>query len=188
MSYQTYTTEAVVCGSKVRNTADRSYLLFTELAGMVYASARSVREERSKQRYALQEFSLVRVSLVKSKQGWRIGSVEALDNFYTTATTRVMRAGVSSLIQITRRFVVDEDPQPAVYRDLRAALGVLPSVSSVPLLTEHFTLRLLTHLGYISADVSTSVTRGDADWTQSLDPLPKQAQQAIERGFAASHL
>ena len=38
---------------------------------MVLAAARSVREEKSRQRYALQEFALVRVSLIKGKSGWR---------------------------------------------------------------------------------------------------------------------
>lgn len=56
MAYETYTTEALVCGTFNRNTADRSYLLFTREAGMLYADARSVREERSRQRYALRTF------------------------------------------------------------------------------------------------------------------------------------
>jgi len=88
MSYATYTTEALVCGSRNNNTSDRAYLLFTEEVGMIWASARSVREERSKQRYALQDFSLIRVSLVKGKSGWRIGSVEATCNPFMEARSR----------------------------------------------------------------------------------------------------
>ena len=72
MSYQTYITDAVVVGSYASNTADKSYLLFTKRAGMLYATARSVREERSKQRYALQDFSHITVTLVKGKGGWCI--------------------------------------------------------------------------------------------------------------------
>ena len=48
MSYQTYITEALIVGSFDSNTADKSYLLFTKSAGMLYASARSVREEDRK--------------------------------------------------------------------------------------------------------------------------------------------
>ena len=66
MSYQTYTTEALVCGTYDRNTADRSYRLFARELGMLFADARSVRLEKSRQRMALSDFSLVRVSLENS--------------------------------------------------------------------------------------------------------------------------
>ncbi|MEX2341217.1 MAG: recombination protein O N-terminal domain-containing protein, partial [Candidatus Paceibacterota bacterium] len=83
MSYKTYTTEAIVCGSRVNNTSDKSFLLFTKDAGMLWAAAKSVREERSRQRFALQDFSLIRASLIKGKSGWRIGSVESDRNYFT---------------------------------------------------------------------------------------------------------
>ena len=56
MAYVTYTTLALVCGTFDQKTSDRSYMLFTREAGMLFASARSVREERSKQRYASTRF------------------------------------------------------------------------------------------------------------------------------------
>lgn len=83
MAYVTYTTDAIVCGTYDRNTADRSYRLFTRELGMLYADARSVRLEKSKQRQALQDFSLIKVSLVKGKAGWKIGSVSEVQNYYT---------------------------------------------------------------------------------------------------------
>ena len=81
MAYATYTTQALVCGTFDRNTADRSYRLFTREFGMVWADARSVRLEKSKQRSALTDFSVVRISLVRGKAGWKIGSVIAQQNF-----------------------------------------------------------------------------------------------------------
>jgi DNA repair protein RecO len=191
MSYQTYTTEAIVCGSYDRMTADRTYLLFTETAGMLYATARSAREERSKQRYALQDFAHVRVSLVKGKGGWRVGSVEPLDNFYARATDRSARATVVATVQLLRRLLTGEDPHPEIFFDTRGLLQ--GSASGDALLQanrlETYTLRTLARLGYVGANqvYADRLTAGLA-WLEDTAPLPAAATAAISNGFAASHL
>src|SRR6056297_1890561 len=98
MAYVTYTTDALVCGTFDRNTADRSYRLFTRELGMLYADARSARKENSKQRQALQDFSLIRVSLVKGKGGWKIGSVTEVKNYYACAINQAARGSVVKVI------------------------------------------------------------------------------------------
>jgi len=45
MSSRQYITKAIVCGSVQSMTSDKSYLLFTQELGMVWAQARSVRME-----------------------------------------------------------------------------------------------------------------------------------------------
>ncbi len=152
MSYTTYTTPALVCGTYRRNTADGSYQLFTESAGMVHAVARSVREEKSKQRYALQDFSLVRVSLVKGKSGWRIGSVEASENFYHNATSKEARGSVVRMVRLLRRFCGGENPQPELFAYFIDVLTQLSKEQDhrqdIEAIVE---LRLLLLLGYVDA-------------------------------------
>lgn len=191
MSYQTYTTEALVCGSYDRMTADRTYLLFTESAGMVYATARSAREERSKQRYALQDFSFVRVSLVKGKGGWRVGSVEPIANYYAGATDRAARGTVVATVQLLRRLLTGEDAQPAIFSD---TLAFLKSVNEgdktvLGVRLETYTLRLLAQLGYVATSTAYAqrLAAGDA-WLTDTSALPAEAVAAISNGFAASHL
>lgn len=125
MAYSTYTTEAIVCGSRDRNTFDRSLLLFTRAGGMLYAEARSARREESKQRYALQEFTRVRVSLVRGKSGWRIGSIEALENFYSRAKSREARGSVVRLIKLVRRLTPGEEAHIEAYDYVLEALHQL---------------------------------------------------------------
>lgn len=108
MAYQTYTTKALVCGSKDRNTSDRSYMLFTREAGMIFADAKSSRKEFSKQRGALQDFSLVKVSLVRGKHTWKIGSIESYKNYYLQATDKLARGSVVAICRLLRRFVRGE--------------------------------------------------------------------------------
>lgn len=154
MSYQTYTTKALVCGTFNRNTADRSYLLFTREAGMLYADARSVREERSRQRYALQDFSLVRVSLIKGKLGWKVGSIEAQKNYYHTAHDKEARGSVVSLFRLLRRFVKGEEAAPDLFDYVVSAFEEL----SKEIIERQFVLlavkvHVLAVLGYVDKKI-----------------------------------
>ena len=149
MAYQIYITDAIVCGSKNNNTSDRSYLLFTRDAGMVWASAKSAREERSKHRYALQDFSLARVSLVRGKIGWRVTGAEPTENLYFKAETRDTRTLIRNILRLLRRFLHGESPHPEVFDDVRDALQKQQGADTLRL-ESLLTLRVLSRLGYIA--------------------------------------
>lgn len=151
MAYSTYTTEAIVCGGRDRNTTDRSLLLFTREGGMLYAEARGARRETSKQRFALQDFTRIRVSLIRGKSGWRVGSVEAQENYYTSAASREARGSVVRLTKLVRRFTRGEEPHPAVYDFVQRALSLLSSDVSKREFTELYVqVHFLALLGYVA--------------------------------------
>ncbi len=193
MSYQTYTTEAIVCGSYASNTSDKSFLLFTRDAGMLFATARSVREEKSKQRHALQDFSRIRVSLVKGKSGWRIGSVESLGNPFMESATKSARVALAQLIKLLRRYVHGEGVLSNVFSDTIETLALIESDSiDQDILLSVFHVRLLAHLGY-----SINIKQlGDLVNHRSIEYALSQyseaydfaIERAIESGSEASHL
>lgn len=192
MAYATYTTRALVCGSLDRNTADRTYRLFTERAGMLFATARSVRNERSRQRYALQDFSLVRVSLIKGKQGWRIGSVESRYNYYHAATTKEARGSVVRVVRLLRRLVRGEAPEPALFTYV---IAVLPELTQASVAQADRELIALVHclqlLGYVSPEaVPPAYRSGVLSTTTSAVATQDRAQltELYETAVAASHL
>jgi recombinational DNA repair protein (RecF pathway) len=153
MSYQTYITEAIVCGSFDSNTADKSFLLFTRRGGMLYATARSVREERSKQRYSLQPFSRLCISLVRGKRGWRIGSVESTGNLFSEAKSKLARGSVVSIIKLVRQYIQGEETNPALYDEVLGGLVfliTLPNESSQKVWEMFIKARILYQLGYIA--------------------------------------
>ncbi len=188
MAYAIYTTEALVCGNYDNRTADKSYLLFTKDAGMLYATATSVREERSKQRYALQDFSLVRLSLVRGKSGWRIGSAEIESNIYNLALSREARIAAISMVKLIRQFVRGEDPLASVFLDLKTALqNICNSDANPAIIADIFALRLLHKLGYIAEDEAfVDYLKAEEWWT--LKPIPAKAEKAIVEAKHASHL
>ena len=155
MAYVTYTTEAIVCGTYDRNTADRSYRLFTRELGMLYADARSVRKEESKQRQALSDFSHIKVSLVKGKGGWKIGSVIETRNFYGHALDQAARGSVVKIIRLIRRFVAGEEEHADLFDEYVDALNFFAGKLNERACFERvFIQRILAELGYIkSGDV-----------------------------------
>ena len=149
MAYQTYITEALVCGKNDSQSADRSFLLFTREAGMLYAHAKSVREERSKQRYALQECSHIRATLVRGKAGWKIIGAEPIQNFYARTETREARAFLRNIVLLLRRVVHGETSYSHIFDDIVSACG--KSDMYPPTKLEYvLTLRILHALGYIA--------------------------------------
>lgn len=192
MSYQTYITEALVCGTFNRNTADRSYLLFTKEAGMLFAEARSVREERSRQRFALQDFSLVRVSLIKGKATWKVGSIESKTNYFATASSKEARGSVVNTLKFLRRFFSGQEAAPVLFEKVIAALTLLSGeVQNRDFLEKVLHIQILLELGYVDRGVvPASIT--DAD-LQSITQhytadIHQQLQPILEKAIATSHL
>lgn len=165
MAYTVYTTPALVCGAFDRNTADRSVMLFTRDAGMIYAQVKSVREERSKNRYGLTEFSHLNVSLVRGKTGWRVVGVEPLGNIYSSLTSREERTLVRNSIRLLRRLVRGEEPHAVLYELVATTLTqkhVDPRRAEYEL-----SYKMLAELGYVQkmdiTDIDSTVLEREID-------------------------
>lgn len=195
MAHAMYITDALVCGSFNHNTADKNYLLFTREQGMLFATARSVREERSKQRYALQDFSYIRVSLVKGKSGWRIGSTEAIDNPFLGAAGRRARGGVTHLIKMLRRYVQGEQPIPSAFDDISTATATIAMLDDIFSITawQNVTIaRLLHTLGYVAVSQTLApiinaptVAAAYSAYTENMDG---EIDRLIAQAGEVSHL
>jgi recombinational DNA repair protein (RecF pathway) len=150
VSYTTYTTQALVCGSFDQGTSDKSFLLFTREAGMLFATARSVREEVSKQRHALQDFSRIRVSLVKGKTGWRVGSVESLKNDFSLAQNREVRGSVVAFYRLLRRYIRGEEVSSELFDFAVLALDKMTTqIPDRKFLDLYVQIKVLEMLGYV---------------------------------------
>jgi len=191
MAYQTYITEALVCGSSNRNTSDRTYFLFTRDGGMVRASARSVRKETSKQRYALQDFSYIRASLVSGKAGWRIAGVESFGNLFFLAESREARALVRNIVRLLRRTVQGEEAHQELFDDVISSLRKCNELNQNKLETI-LSLRTLYLLGYVSPkDSYTSLLNAKYAYDELGEFDEKQeasCRSAIEHALLNSQL
>lgn len=186
-----YTTEALVCGSYNRGHADRLYYLFTKNLGLVEASAKSVREERSRQRYALQDFSLAQVTLVRGRGGFKIGSVIPLTNFYHNTDSREMRTAIVSVVKSIRRYIHGEEPQQFLYQD--SIEGLCKIISTKDEIQQFWTIltesRTLFHLGYVAPSPALQALFNEP--LETIEPdfsLIPSLQEIIREARTASHL
>ncbi len=192
MSYVTYTTKALVCGNFEQNTSDKSFLLFTRDAGMLFATAKSVREEVSKQRNALQDFTRLNISLIKGKTGWRVGSVEALQNDFSLASSKEVRGSVVLFYRLLRRFIRGEEAHSDLFDFSIAALDeILKPQTNRRLLDLFIETRILLLLGYVDQKAVPAAIRTStlADISALENPeLTKKLETLVNKAREISHL
>src|SRR4030067_3439297 len=72
MSHQIYLTEGIILKKKDFGEAYRLFWIYTEKFGMIMASAKGVRLEKSKLRNSLSVFSYGEFAVISSRDFWRI--------------------------------------------------------------------------------------------------------------------
>mgnify|MGYP001571453748 CR=1 FL=1 len=72
MAHQIYLTEGIILKKKDFGEADRLFWIYTEKFGMIMASAKGVRLEKSKLRNNLSVFSYGEFAVISSRDFWRI--------------------------------------------------------------------------------------------------------------------
>jgi DNA repair protein RecO len=145
-------TEGIILDSKNFGETGKYYALFTRDLGMIYASAQGVRKLSSKLRFILQDYSYVKVDLVRGKDFWRITSAQktnALEKITKNTGTFLVFANISRLL---KRLLAGEDPNEALFADFLKGLLVLEKSKDQALLESIeaiIVLRILNNLGYI---------------------------------------
>jgi DNA repair protein RecO len=191
MAYKTYTSEAIVVMSRDRLSADCVVRLFTEEAGMIDARAQSVREEKSKMRYALQPFSRVRITVVRGKREWRLTGVECRGNSFFTAGDRAARGNLVKLMKFINRFVVGEEPHKALYHEVLCGMAHLEQDGS-DIAFHVVAFRLLAHLGYMAPEGELyhvwSAPTLQAAITYTLETARHSLEESVAHALTVSHL
>lgn len=147
--YQKYHTDALVLGSREYGEADKVCVLFTQEFGLVRARASAVRAEKSRMRFALQDFTHATVSLVRGARGWRVAGAAVKTHAPKELPSLAVFARVSRLVT---RLVHGEEKNEYLYDVLAGAhesLQAAPNdmLSSVELVC---VARVLYALGYLS--------------------------------------
>lgn len=196
MSHHTYTTEAFVLGAIDVGEGSRSLILYTKELGLLYGLARSVREVRSKLRYALQPFSLAEVSLVRGRDVWRVTGARPLISYYALLQRAPARQQTFlRIVALMRRLIRGEVPGEDLFTMLSQAFAFLAqedlSGEELSLFECVVVLRLLSLLGY-AAETAATEEPSDRPITRELlvelRAARKKFVQAINRSLAATQL
>jgi recombinational DNA repair protein (RecF pathway) len=154
--YQKYQTDAVVLASRESGEADKVYALYTRDFGLVRARASAVRREGSKMRYALQNYALAHVSLVRGKRNWRVAGARAEGNLAVAENLRGAKA-YGRITDLVTRLVAGEEKNEYLFETLVEARRALISSQfnlepAIPTIEIICVARVLYTLGYISAE------------------------------------
>ena len=150
-----YHTQGLILGSKSFGEAGKRYFIFTRDLGMVMASAQGVRKMSSKLRFILQDFSYLKIDLVRGQNFWRVTSASKtniLENINKQSKTLLIFANISRLL---RRLLPDEDPNESLFTDFLNGLLILEKSKTKEELSNVeaiIVLRILNNLGYLGGN------------------------------------
>ncbi|MEK7572309.1 MAG: DNA repair protein RecO [Patescibacteria group bacterium] len=150
-----YHTEGLILGSRNFGEAGKYYSIFTRDLGMVYASAQGIRKISSKLRFVLQDFSYIKIDLVRGKDFWRLtnaSKTNILDNISKNHEAFKIFANIGKLLQ---RLLAGEETNRELFADLLSGLIILEKLKTEEELRNVeaiIVLRMLNNLGYIGDD------------------------------------
>jgi DNA repair protein RecO (recombination protein O) len=185
--YQKYQSDAVVLGSREQGESDKSYAFYTKDFGLVRARASAVRTEQSKMRYALQSFSIINISLVRGKRGWRAAGARAVAPAPIKGVHAFARAA-----ELVTRLIPGEEKNDYLFEVLVKAHEALSGDSDVAIIEILCVVRVLYTLGYISAealqsDLFETAEYGEAELAEAARGREKLLA-AINRALQETHL
>lgn len=194
MSHSIHTSEAIIL-SRLPQDNNVAYMVFTREFGLLFAQATGVRRSESKLRSALQEYSIVTISLVKGKSVWRITSAIPQKNIFLEAQSQNTRHVCAKVCSLVARLIQGQEKDEKVYDTLRSGLSVLSEVTSATYISHIeicILVRLLSELGYVAYESWMGEVLSSDHYDESvynfIDQHKKQFVEVINKGLKESQL
>lgn len=180
MSYHIYQTEGFVLSGVDSGESNRFLHIYTKDLGLIGVHAQGLRKIGSKLRYNLQDFSFIRLSVVRGKNMWRITDVEQLKVITNILNSR-QKLSVLGQISFLMKRMLEEGRDDILYSLFTEAIIFLDTnkLSRDELINFEllYVLRMLHHLGYgKNVDVSDSILLSLWD-TQTLKEVGHSRRQ-----------
>lgn len=193
--YHIYHTEAIILGGKAVGEGDRVLYCYTRLLGLVAARAKSLREGRSRLRYALQTFSNVEIDLVRGKNGWKLISAYQINAFGSLWRHPLKRRIVALHAHLIRRLINGEERHELLFDDMLSGLQFLSGIENeVELRAGELILvvRILSRLGYWDGGTLFPQLAKENVWTTESLRFAQEARRplllGVNKALESSHL
>jgi DNA repair protein RecO (recombination protein O) len=153
--YRKYHTEGFILESLNFGEANKLFLIFTKDLGLLKATAKSVRESRSKLRYGLTNYSISSLSVIRSKKGWRITGATSFFNVYFTLRNSQQKVLFLKLFTLLKRLMPEEEPSPLLFDNILESYQYLLNNNLDEQQSKNLeclmVLKLLKSLGYLGS-------------------------------------
>ena len=153
--YHIHHTEGLILGSKGYGEAGKCYYIFTRDLGMIYASAQGVRKMSSKLRFILQDFSYVKIDLVRGKDFWRLTSASKTNKLEKISRRKETLEVFANIARLLKRLLAGEDANHILFIDLVGGFSLLEKYENQADLRNIeaiIVLKILNNLGYIGGN------------------------------------
>lgn len=193
--HKIYVTEGIVLARRGVGEANTQVALFTKELGLVRATAKSARFEKSKLRYGLQSLTLARFSLVRGRNEWKIVGVENISQLLISAS-RDAKGASGRVSRLLLRLIHGEEQGEKLYSVVKTGF-VFFANSSVREEIESgewvLVLRILSHLGYVAkSEALMPFIEGEGEITGDLATKAREFRpfllRAINESLAVSGL
>jgi DNA repair protein RecO len=196
MAHHIYTTDAFVLDSQLSGEADRFYTLFTKELGLIRATARGVRLQKSKLKYSLQDFSRSRISLVRGKDVWRITSARIEESLFTRyREDKAVLHLIAQLSALLKRLLGGEEKNELLFSMIAEGIAFLEQkkyeTHELKLLEIIMVLRILNNLGYLRHVQEFKPFLDNAmsyELLHAMEPLKAQALKEINMSLRETQL
>lgn len=190
-----YHIEGFILASQNYGEADKAIICFSDHFGLIKANAQGVRELKSKLRYSLQNYSRSSLSLVRTKNGWRITSARLVSNyladFKTDRQKFLLMVRISALL---RRLLQGEEANRELFEVLSQGFNFLGGLGTemVTNFEPIFVLSILHRLGYVGDSPLLSkfieITNWNKEILEEASVLKGEFVKSINISLSESHL
>jgi recombinational DNA repair protein (RecF pathway) len=181
MSYHIYTTEGIILKRGGFGESNVVLHVLTRDLGLIIASAQSARLEVSKLRGHLQEYSLVSLSCVKGRSGWKATSASIADNFFFNHPA-YSHAALAKVSQLLLQMIAGESAHAEIFDLVRGGFEFLGSLKEEDMgsFETLIVLRILFLLGYVARNSDTERLLAEPNvWNQDLLIYSREKRQNL---------
>lgn len=148
-----YHNHGFILDSRNIGEANKMLVIYTREMGLVRCAVQGVRLNKSKLRFALQDFSYVKVDLVRGRDLWRVTSATSINSFPYARKDKQALLLIARISKLIERLCDGEEPNTKIFDDFVQALYILDdesvAISTREALELHLVLRIMNTLGYI---------------------------------------
>lgn len=194
MSYHIYTTNGIILKRTIIGEANAYFHILTEDLGLIVSLAQAVRKTSSKLKFTLQEYTFASISVVKSKNGWKITNSVSKNNFFYDCD-QAKRDILARICSVILKMIPGESPHPEIFHTTLSGFEFLVSEKNVHISDFEClaVLRVLYHLGYVILDHNTedflkNTNVWSADLLQKTSENKTKIVSLINKGLKESQL
>lgn len=148
-----YHTHGFILGSRNMGEANKMLSIYTREMGLVRCAVQGIRLNKSKLRFALQDFSYVKVDLVRGRDLWRVTSASSINSFSHARTDKQSLLLIARISKLIERLCDGEEANEKIFDDFIQSLYLMDDeqiqTEKREALELHLVLRIMNTLGYV---------------------------------------